>query len=58
MCLCLKMSATKNNVKLDNGYITRNNTQIEKKSAKIEMSTNIYSWVGVKLIYHLNFNNI
>ena len=58
MCLCLKMSATKNNVKLDNGYITRNNTQIEKKSAKIEMSTNIYSWVGVKLIYHLNFNDI
>ena len=58
MCLCLKMSATKKNVKLDNGYITRNNTQIEKKSAKIEMSTNIYSWVGVKLIYHLNFNDI
>ena len=58
MCLCLKMSATKNNVKLDNGYITRNNTQIEKKSARIEMSTNIYSWVGVKLIYHLNFNDI
>ena len=24
-----------------------------KKSAKIEIATNIYSWVGVKLIYHL-----
>ena len=29
-----------------------------KNSAKIEISTNIYSWVGVKLIYHLNFNDI
>ena len=25
-----------------------------KKSAKIEVSTNIYSWGGVKLIYHFN----
>ena len=28
-----------------------------KKSAKI-VSTNIYSWGGVKLIFHLNFNDI
>ena len=30
----------------------------EKKRAKIEISTNIYSWGGVKLKYHLNFNDI
>ena len=29
-----------------------------KKSAKIEISMNIYSWGGVKLRYHLNFNDI